>query len=83
MEMTWGLLPHISFEWSRQRVSTLKLLSVNTSQAREISHEGMAFATGNHKTPVQGRVMLRAFKLVGDGQADLQARRVRENLKRF
>lgn len=49
----------------------MKLLSVNVSRPREISHNGRAVRTGIFKEPVSGRVMLRTLNLDGDGQADL------------
>ncbi|MCH8139645.1 MAG: MOSC domain-containing protein, partial [Proteobacteria bacterium] len=49
----------------------MKLLSVNVSLPREISHEGRTVTTGIFKQPVDGRVMLGTLNLEGDGQADL------------
>ena len=49
----------------------MKLLSVNVSLPKEIDHRGKAVTTGIFKEPVDGRVMLRALNLDGDGQADL------------
>ena len=49
----------------------MKLLSVNVSLPKEISHNNKAVTTGIFKEPVQGRVMLRRLNLEGDGQADL------------
>ena len=49
----------------------MKLLSVNVSLPREISHGGRTVTTGIFKEPVDGRVMLGTLNLEGDGQADL------------
>ena len=49
----------------------MKLLSVNVSLPREISHKGRTVTTGIFKEPVADRVMLRELNLDGDGQADL------------
>ncbi len=49
----------------------MKLLSVNVSLPKEITHDGKTVTTGIFKEPVDGRVMLRALNLDGDGQADL------------
>ena len=49
----------------------MKLLSVNVSLPRTIDHRGKTVTTGIFKEPVDGRVMLRALNLDGDGQADL------------
>lgn len=49
----------------------MKLLSVNVSLPREVDNNGDSVTTGIFKTPVNGRVMLRALNLDGDGQADL------------
>ena len=42
------------------------------AQTREIPSPDGPILTGIYKEPVQGRVMLRALDLEGDGQADLQ-----------
>ena len=49
----------------------MKLLSVNVSRPREISHDGKTVRTGIFKQRIAGRVMLRELNLEGDGQADL------------
>ncbi len=49
----------------------MKLVSVNVSLPREVAHKGKTVSTGIFKQPVEGRVMLRALNLDGDGQADL------------
>ncbi len=49
----------------------MKLLSVNVSLPKQIAQRGTAVTTGIFKEPVDGRVMLRALNLDGDGQADL------------
>jgi MOSC domain-containing protein YiiM len=51
----------------------MKLLSVNVSPPKEITDGGRVVRTGIFKEPVEGRVMLRALNLDGDGQADLIA----------
>lgn len=49
----------------------MKILSVNVSLPREITHNGKTVTTGICKEPVDARVMLRTLNLDGDGQADL------------
>jgi ferredoxin-NADP reductase/MOSC domain-containing protein YiiM len=49
----------------------MKLLSVNVSPPREISHDGKTVRTGIFKQRLEGRVMLRELNIEGDGQADL------------
>ena len=49
----------------------MKILSVNVSLPKEITHNGRTVTTGIFKEPVDGRVMLRTLNLGGDGQADL------------
>lgn len=51
----------------------MKLLSVNVSKPIEVPYRGETLRTGIYKKPVPGRVMLEAFNLHGDGQADLTA----------
>ena len=51
----------------------MKLLSVNVSLPREVILNGRTVMTGSYKQPVGGRVMVRALKIDGDGQADLNA----------
>ena len=50
----------------------MKLLSVNVSLPEEVPCERKTVSTGIFKDPVDGRVMLRAMNLDGDGQADLE-----------
>ncbi len=50
---------------------TMKLLSVNVSRPREISHDGKTVRTGIFKQRTDGRVILRELNIEGDGQADL------------
>ena len=50
----------------------MKLLSVNVSLPREVTHGSETVSTGIFKEPVSGRVMLRTSNLDGDGQADLE-----------
>lgn len=49
----------------------MKILSVNVSLPREITHNRKTVTTGICKEPVDARVMLRTLNLDGDGQADL------------
>ena len=49
----------------------MKILSVNVSLPKEITHNGRTVTTCIFKEPVDGRVMLRTLNLDGDGQADL------------
>jgi MOSC domain-containing protein YiiM len=49
----------------------MKLLSVNVSLPKEVSHRSGTVETGIFKEPVAGRIMLRTLNLDGDGQADL------------
>src|SRR6476660_7225751 len=48
-----------------------KLISVNVSPPKDIEYKGRVVRTGIFKEPVEGRIMLRALNLDGDGQADL------------
>lgn len=50
----------------------MKLLSVNVSLPKEVSHGSKTVSTGIFKEPVGGRIMLRQTSLDGDGQADLE-----------
>ena len=47
-----------------------KILSVNVSLTKEISHEGKTVRTGIFKEAVAGRVMVRRRNIDGDDQAD-------------
>src|SRR5829696_8331949 len=49
----------------------MKLLSLNVSRPREVARGSETVTTGIFKEPVEGRVMLGALNLDGDGQADL------------
>ncbi len=49
----------------------MRLLSVNVSRPRLAVWNGQSVSTGIFKTPVEGRVVLRALNLDGDRQADL------------
>jgi len=49
----------------------MKIVSVNVGRPRLVVWEGQTVSTGIYKTPVEGRVMLRALNLDGDRQADL------------
>ena len=48
----------------------MRLISVNVSRPKTITHEGNSINTGIFKEPVTGRVMLRKLNLDGDGRAD-------------
>src|SRR5258706_5328798 len=50
----------------------MKLLSVNVSRPKEMAYRGKKVMTGIFKTPVSGRVMVRALNVDGDAQADLK-----------
>jgi MOSC domain-containing protein YiiM len=49
----------------------MKIISLNLGRPRLVGGEGQSVSTGIYKTPVGGRVMLRALNLDGDRQADL------------
>jgi MOSC domain-containing protein YiiM len=49
----------------------MKIISLNVGRPRLVVWEGQPVSTGIYKTPVEGRVMLRALNLDGDRQADL------------
>lgn len=49
----------------------MKLISINVSMPKEVSHKGKTVTTGIFKEPVDGRVKVRTLNLEGDGQADL------------
>ncbi|HEX8284966.1 MAG TPA: MOSC domain-containing protein [Pyrinomonadaceae bacterium] len=49
----------------------MKLISLNVGRPRLVVWDGQSVSTGIYKTPVEGRVMLRALNLDGDRQADL------------
>jgi hypothetical protein len=50
---------------------TMRLLSVNVGQPRQVVWKGRTVTTGIFKEPVAGRVLLRQHNLDGDAQADL------------
>jgi MOSC domain-containing protein YiiM len=50
---------------------TMRLLSVNVGQPRQVVWKGRTVTTGIFKEPVAGRVPLRRHNLDGDAQADL------------
>ena len=50
----------------------MRLLSINVSKPKPISHEGKLIYTGIFKEPVSGTVMLREMNIDGDGQGDLK-----------
>ena len=52
---------------------SVKLLSVNVLQQREIIYNGKPVMTGIYKKPVNARVTLREINLDGDDQADRRA----------
>ena len=49
----------------------MKIVSLNVGMPRDVMWHGRAVTTGIFKSPVNGRVALRALNLDGDGQADL------------
>lgn len=49
----------------------MKIISLNVGRPRLVVWEGQSVSTGIYKSPVEGRVMLRALNLDGDRQADL------------
>src|SRR6185436_5795131 len=49
----------------------MRIISVNVGRPRLVISNGQPVSTGIYKTPVVGRVMLRALNLDGDRQADL------------
>jgi MOSC domain-containing protein YiiM len=49
----------------------MRITSLNVGRPRLVVWEGQTVSTGIYKTPVEGRVMLRALNLDGDRQADL------------
>lgn len=50
----------------------MRLISVNVSRPRTVTHQGKSITTGIFKEPVSGRILLRKLNLDGDGQADLR-----------
>jgi len=51
----------------------VKILSINVSMGRDVTHMGSTVRTGIFKEPVTGRVRLRKLNLDGDAQSDLVA----------
>lgn len=51
----------------------MRLLSINVSSVKEITHKGRSVSTGIFKEPVEGRIHLGRLNLDGDRQADLEA----------
>ena len=49
----------------------MKIVSLNVGMPREVMWHGRPVTTGIFKSPVNGRVALRALNMDGDGQADL------------
>src|SRR5256885_17067638 len=49
----------------------MKIVSLNVGLPREVTWHGRSVTTGIFKSPVKGRVRLRALNLDGDAQADL------------
>lgn len=49
----------------------MKIISVNVGLPREILHDGRMIRSGIFKTPVAGRVRVKALNIDGDQQADL------------
>ena len=52
---------------------TMRLLSVNVGQPRQVVWKGRTVTTGIFKEPMAGRVPVRQHNLDGDAQADLSA----------
>ena len=50
----------------------MKLISINVSLPKTVSHQGRRVNTGIYNEPVTGRVMVRRLNVDGDGQADLK-----------
>lgn len=48
----------------------MKLLSVNVSLLKQVPYNDKTITTGIFKEPVDGRVLVHALNLQGDGQAD-------------
>ena len=48
----------------------MKVLSVNVSLPKEVSHEGRTVRTSIFKEPVSGQVMVRRLNIDGDDQSD-------------
>ena len=51
----------------------MKLLSINVSPPKEITHQGKVIRTGIFKDPIEGRIKVNKLNLEGDGQTDLIA----------
>lgn len=49
----------------------MRIVSLNVGRPRLVAWDGQTVSTGIYKSPVEGRVMLRALNLDGDRQADL------------
>jgi MOSC domain-containing protein YiiM len=49
----------------------MKIVSLNVGLPRDVTWHGRVLTTGIFKSPVNGRIALRALNLDGDGQADL------------
>src|SRR5206468_12804070 len=69
-----GLL-HLSTSASMHTVMepSMRVISLNVSQPKEVIHEGAVVSTGIFKEPVRGRRWVRTLGIEGDGQADLTA----------
>ena len=57
--------------WRWAMTTSDRTFSVNVGQPTQVPYRGNMISTGIFKSPVEGRVMLRATGLDGDGQADL------------
>lgn len=49
-----------------------KLLSINVSLPKEVTHKGQTFVTGIFKEPIVGSAKVSRLNIEGDGQADLK-----------
>src|SRR5580765_4742878 len=67
-----GLNPRFASADAGNEQALMKLLSVNVSRPKEMAYHGKKVMTGIFKTPVSGRVMIRALNVDGDEQADLK-----------
>ena len=56
-----------------REIPRLKLISINVSMSRSVTHNGQSILTGIFKEPVDGPVSVRRLNLEGDQQADLKA----------
>src|SRR5689334_25440415 len=61
-----------TMDWQNEtHMGETKLISVNVGLPRQVISHGKPVLTGIFKSPVAGRVLVRALNLEGDRQADL------------